>query len=81
MSFSYVNPVCVAAGGNLLASGSIGAATAETAANANTVTNVVVEFLIVNQVNQVSTADNRKRSLVTRFLNAECEWVSQTSRE
>jgi hypothetical protein len=40
--------------------------TAETAANANIVTSEVVEYLIIIRVNQVSTADNRKRSLVTR---------------
>jgi hypothetical protein len=68
MSLSNVKPAWVAAGGNLLGSGSAsGAARAETAANANAVTNVVVEYLIIIQVNQVSTADNRKSPLVTSF--------------
>src|SRR6516164_2116569 len=70
MSFSNVNPACVAAGGNLLASGSVGAATAETAANANTVTNEVVECLIVNQVNRFPQQTTGKHRWLQVFPHA-----------
>jgi hypothetical protein len=54
-----------------------GAAKAESAANANNVTNEVVEYLIVNQL--ISTADNRKRPLVTRFFVMPLNFPSSSS--